>query len=236
LRAAAEAGARVLQPCRATGAIIEDARVAGIETETGPIRARFVIDAGGSRHWLRRQVGIGMRRASRRLIATYGYAIDAAGVIGDDPVLTGDDTGWSWVARVRPDRVAWVQLDFTKLRREPPESLRWLQTAGPVRGADVTWRILEACAGEGFFIVGDAAAVIDPAASHGVLKAIKSGILAADLIVRVMRGETTESGAAAAFHSWTREWFERDCQRLSQLYAAANAAESFAGRARINRL
>jgi flavin-dependent dehydrogenase len=217
IRRARAAGAQILQPCRALAPIMEGGRILGLATDAGEIRARFVIDAGGSRHWLHRHAGIGMHRASRRLIATYGYA---AGDCGGDPVLAGDPTGWTWTARVRPGLVAWTQLGFTKLRRDPPEAVRRLTPSGPVRGADVTWRMLEACAGNGFFAIGDAASVLDPAASHGVLKAIMSGILAGDLIARAVRGVTTEFEAAAACQNWTREWFERDCRRLRELYAA----------------
>lgn len=236
LRRAVAAGARVLQPCRAVAPIIEAGRVVGIESDAGEIRARFVIDGSGSRHWLGRMAGIPMRRASRRLIATYGYVSDPAGETGIEPVLSGDRWGWCWVARMRPDTVAWAQLDFTKLRRSAPEALRGMRQEGAVRGADVTWRILEACAGDGYFAIGDAAATLDPAASHGVLKAIMSGILAADLIAEVVRGATTESAAAASFQSWTSGWFERDSRKLRELYAAAHAAESLAGKARINLL
>jgi flavin-dependent dehydrogenase len=219
IRQASAVGARILQPCRAMAAIVEGGRVVGIESDAGEIRARFVIDAGGSRHWLHRHAGIGIQRASRRLIATYGYATGGYATGDVDPVLAGDAAGWTWTARVRPDLVAWTQLGFRQLRREPPAAVRELKPAGPVRGAEVTWRILDACAGNGYFAIGDAASVLDPAASHGVLKAIMSGILAADLIVRTARGVTTEPAAAAAFESWNREWFKRDCRRLRELYA-----------------
>jgi flavin-dependent dehydrogenase len=239
LRQAGAVGARILQPCRAIAPIVEGGRMAGLVSDAGEIRARFVIDASGSRHWLHRQAGIGMHRASRRLIATYGYA---TGEWEGDPVLRGDAAGWTWTARVRPGLVAWTQLGFARLHREPPASVGGLASAAPVRGADVTWRMLATCAGDGFFAIGDAASVLDPAASHGVLKAVMSGILAADLAARVVRGATTASIAAAAFQSWTREWFERDCGRLGKLYAALqdtaapDAASASASNTRINLL
>ncbi len=228
LRRAAATGARILQPCRAGAPIIDGTRVVGLESDAGEVRARFVVDASGARHWLHRQAGIGMRRA-RRSIATYGYATGPASdldQLGPDPVLSGNRAGWTWVARVRPDLAAWTQLDFTKIQRCPPTAVRALQPTGPVRGADVTWRILETCAGSGFFAVGDAAAVLDPASSHGVLRAIMSGMLAGDLIARVCRGAATESEAAAAVQSWTRGWFARDSRRLGELYAALHDART----------
>ena len=41
-----------------------------------------------------------------------------------------------------------------------------------------TWRMAERMAGAGWFIVGDAAATLDPTSSHGVLKALLSGMTA----------------------------------------------------------
>jgi flavin-dependent dehydrogenase len=223
LRRADAAGARILQPCRAIAPITADGRIAGLRTEAGDIRARFVLDATGSRHWLHLQAGLGLRRASRRLIATYGYAAGAAGQFPPDPILLANPGGWVWLARVRSELMAWTQLDFASLRRQPPGAVRNLAAASAVRGADVTWRMVDACAGSGYFVLGDAASVIDPAASHGVLKAIESGMLAGKLIAQVCHGALAEDTAAAIYRDWVRQWFERDCRRLGDLYAALQA-------------
>jgi flavin-dependent dehydrogenase len=217
------AGARILQPCRALAPIFLDGRIAGLRTEAGEIRARFVLDATGSRHWLHRHAGLGLRRTSRRLIATYGYSTDAGQNFPADPILMGDPAGWTWIARVRPELIAWTKLDFNGPRRQPPAAIQTLARAGPIRGADVTWRIVDACAGSGYFAIGDAASVLDPAASHGVLKALMSGILAASLIGQVCRGALAEPAAAAHYRAWTGQWFERDSRRLLELYAALQA-------------
>jgi flavin-dependent dehydrogenase len=218
LEAARVAGVEVLQPCRALASMREGNRIIGVSSEAGEIRARFTIDATGSRHWLSRNVGLPRRRASPRLIATYGYCAGDPAAF-DEPVLAGNPMGWMWIARVKSDLYAWTRLGFGQLNRQPPPDLDEMEPAGPARGADVTWRIVDACAGEGYYVTGDAASVIDPASSHGVLKALMSGILAADLIARVHGGSLPESAAGEAFREWTAGWFRRDTQRLAELYA-----------------
>jgi flavin-dependent dehydrogenase len=66
--------------------------------------------------------------------------------------------------------------------------------------------------------VGDAAAVLDPSSSHGVIKALSSGILAASCIEKKLRhpsedNEQIEEGYCA----WQRKWFQRDALRVKTL-------------------
>ena len=53
--------------------------------------------------------------------------------------------------------------------------------------------ILRCPAKTGFYAVGDAAAVLDPACSHGVLRALTSGIMAASCIDASVRGRVRTS-------------------------------------------
>jgi hypothetical protein len=99
-----------------------------------------------------------------------------------------------------------------------PEELSSLATLGPSRGADVTWWIADRVASEGWFMVGDAAAVLDPTSSHGVLKALLSGITAAHLIHGVMATKLAPMEAAAVYQSWLKEWFTNDAAHLFAFY------------------
>jgi flavin-dependent dehydrogenase len=99
-----------------------------------------------------------------------------------------------------------------------PDELSDLAPLGPSRGADVTWRIADRAASNGWFMVGDAAAVLDPTSSHGVLKAMLSGIAAAHLIGGVISGPLPPAGAAAAYQSWLEGWFANDAAHLSAFY------------------
>ena len=99
---------------------------------------------------------------------------------------------------------------------------------GPERGADVTWRMAERTAGAGWFMVGDAAATLDPTSSHGVLKALLSGMTAGHLIAASLTGKAPADEIAAAYHDWVAGWFATDAARLHAFYRDIGAA-GFAG-------
>jgi flavin-dependent dehydrogenase len=69
-----------------------------------------------------------------------------------------------------------------------------------------------------WFIVGDAAAILDPTSSHGVLKALLSGITAGHLIAAVLAGTVPAAEAATVYHEWLAGWFAKDAAKLSGFY------------------
>jgi flavin-dependent dehydrogenase len=73
-------------------------------------------------------------------------------------------------------------------------------------------------AGLGYFVAGDAAVVLDPAASHGVLRAIMSGMMAARSAARMRQDPTSEGAIAQQYDHWLRSWFVADADRLRALY------------------
>ena len=88
------------------------------------------------------------------------------------------------------------------------------------RGADVTWRFVPECAGAGYFLCGDAAAVLDPAASSGVARALASGLMAADMIIQVTNGAMDSNAAAATYRQWYANQFVDQARQLTARYAA----------------
>jgi hypothetical protein len=183
--------------------------------------ARFVVDATGGGHWLTRGLGRAPQIYSPRLVTRYGYARGDCPARNDAPAIVADTDGWTWTARIRPKLYAWARLwvrERASEREWRPEELRGLDAKGRTLGADVTWRRAPRPAGPGYFIAGDAAAVLDPASSHGVLKALMSGTLAAHSIVQVLQGKASERDAARDYSKWLRGWFEHDVQALDQLY------------------
>lgn len=224
-------GVAVLQPCRAIGPLVAGARVVGVETSAGPLVAPFVVDAAGGGHWLARQLKLTVKKYSRRLTARYGYAEGACAARDDAPSIVADARGWTWTARVRPGLYQWTRLTLDDREVSEasgaaelapnwlPTELRGLRPRGAARGADVTWRAVESPAGAGYFLCGDAAAVLDPASSHGVLKALMSGMMAAHQIALVRSGRAGEREAAARYTAWLREWFAHDVTRLRELYS-----------------
>lgn len=221
LDAAAGAGALVRQPCRALHPLRDGRRVIGVATSDGPIIARWVIDASGGAHWLARRLNMSLQFASPRLIARYGYLTGSCVERDDAPEIAADETGWSWSARIAPGVYHWTRLSLAEndpLRDHPPEAFARLTPVGHTRGADVTWRIVSQPAGLGYICVGDAAAVLDPASSHGVLKGLMSGMMAAHVISRVASGHAPTGAATETYNSWLREWFHADTRELRRMY------------------
>ena len=221
LLARAEAvGAKVWRGCRATGAMLNDSRISGVVTSRGGISAATVIDASGRRHWLARQLSRPLARVSPRLVVAYGHGVGSRPDLDQAPALRADDRGWTWAARVEPHVYAWVRLDLVRdaACNVAPTGLGGLDPRGRPRGADVTWRIATTPAGPGFFTCGDAGAVIDPSGSHGVLRALMSGMLAAEVTVGIATGRQDEREAAEAYARWLTDWFRHDSARLHALY------------------
>jgi flavin-dependent dehydrogenase len=222
LRRAVALGVQVWQPCAAAAPVMHDGRVCGVLTDRGEIRARFVIDGTGGGGWLSRKLGWAAERRTPRLLASYGYIETGQAAQWLLPELQADAEGWTWLAQVQPRVVAWTRLSFKGRRRGAPARLAQIPQARRVAvggaSADVTWRFAPEAAGPGWFLAGDAAFVLDPASSHGVLRALMSGMMAAHAAAQIAHGQIAESAAANAYTAWLREWFERDAAALASFY------------------
>lgn len=215
-------GVKILQPCQARRLIINNRKIIGVETSQGVIKASKIVDAAGSNHWLAKQLKLAIDYRSPRLIAYYGYAHGECSVRDDAPAIVADSDGWTWTAKVQPNLYQWTRLLFGEQqipRQWLPEEFQQLKIHEKIRGADVTWRVVSLPAGDNFFMVGDAAMVLDPASSHGVLKAIMSAMMAAHLIVSEISNKITEKQAILHYSQWIKKWFESDIEQLSKLYA-----------------
>jgi flavin-dependent dehydrogenase len=198
---------------------VDNGRVTGVAGPEGSIRCRFVVDASGGRHWLARRLGLGIEFRSPRLTAWYGYCNGDCPSRDEAPQIQADDQGWVWTARVAAGRYAWTRLllDGGSGPPAPPGELAGLEPDGRSRASDVTWRSVPRSAGPGYFVAGDAAWVLDPASSHGVLKALMSGIQAGDCIDRSIKG-AGDLQASHAYSNWMDGWFRHDLSVLRKLY------------------
>ena len=218
-------GVRVLQPCMVTGCLGDDAHPSGVMTSWGPVTARIVLDATGASRWLSRARRTQHPPRSPKLFARYGYMTGECPGRDEAPALVGDARGWTWTARVGPGVYSWTRVDFagpTGASWRPGE-FRGLVDRGSSHGADVTWRLAVPAAGPAWFLVGDAAATLDPTSSHGVQRAIMSGMMAAHLAAPVLRGDIAADEAASAYTSWLADWFETDAAHLSDFYKQLGA-------------
>jgi flavin-dependent dehydrogenase len=213
----------ILQPCRALRPLLDGGRVVGVATTDGPLHAPVVIDAAGGGHWLARKLQTTIQKYSPRLIMRYGYASGELPARDAAPEITADPAGWTWTARVLPRLYHWTRLSLRPGKSPAdwlPLELRGLEREGKARGADVTWRLVTRPAGPGYYLVGDAAAVLDPASSHGVLRAIISGMMAGHLISQSLKGACSEQRAALKYHRWLVDWFHTDVHTLKQMYGS----------------
>jgi flavin-dependent dehydrogenase len=215
---AKQIGVCVMQPCRVRRVLTQQRRVCGVDTDLGQLNANFVIDAAGDRHWLAKQLRLTVNQRSPFLSADYGYVLHAASS-RSLPKLEATKDGWTWIAPAKLGVWSWTRLSFCRKPggEGPPECFRFYEATERSGGANVTWRQVRPAAGPGYFIVGDAAVVLDPASSHGVLRAIMSGIMAANTIVRIRRG-FSETAAMRNFVEWISNWFNHDLETLTALY------------------
>ena len=214
-------GVQVLQPCHAQKVLLEKGRVIGIQTQAEQLFCWQLIDASGAHGWLVRQLRLTTRRYSPALTALYGYK---RGNIEESALgIFADRLGWYWTAHIGPQMYTWTRLYFAHDQvckaSAAPESFAELACAGKTQGADVTWRACNPSAGNGYFIIGDAATVLDPGASHGVLRALMSGMMAAQCIVDEHAAPANKHTISMQYHQWIQGWFERDVQKMLEFYA-----------------
>ena len=87
---------------------------------------------------------------------------------------------------------------------------------GGSNGADVSWRQLGTPAGPGYFVAGDAAAVTDPSSSHGVLRAIMSGMLSGHLVLKSLFQRRSEPALALEYQLFLSSSFDADWAEASK--------------------
>lgn len=221
LERAKKLGVVVLQPCRAQRPRIEKRSVVGIETAEGFLSAKFLIDAAGGQHWLAKRLNIGIDFFTPKLIIRYAYRKGDHSNIDSSPSLKADEKSWRWTAKIRNDLLHCSRLYFDSESFE--SNVFENHKTGRLkdiynRGADVSWRILQTPAGKGFFAIGDAASVLDPISSHGVLKAVMSGIMTSHLITQCLQKKLPAEQIVAIYNQWIKGWFKEDAKKLCEFY------------------
>jgi flavin-dependent dehydrogenase len=211
----------VVQPCPAIKPRVEQGRLVGIDTPLSTFRARFTIDATGRQRAVARHLaGLPVFHGPRRIVY-YGYAAGDCPALDLAPRIVADTHGWTWSAAVKPHLYHWCRLAMrgrpaqTDLR---PDDLQCLAAVGSQRAADLTWRLARTPARDDLFVVGDAAAVLDPVSSHGVLRALMSGMMASHLIIGILGQRLTQQAAIGHYTNWLTDWFWHDVNRLESMY------------------
>ena len=204
--AVTEAGAEIRRPVSPSDVLEEGLRISGVITSESLIRARWVFDATGHRAWLAHRLALLEERHSPPLRIRFGWVAASAPGLCGQPLFRQCADGWDWQAPLGNARLAWVTL---RVEPSPGESAHRAR-----RGTVYSWRLHRRSAGPGYFVLGDAAALLDPAASNGVLRAMMSGILAAHLVRAVVDGRTDEHAASRTYVDWIEGMFRHSVGEL----------------------
>ena len=220
---AREKGAEVRQGVTVRDVLMEGSRVVGVRadlrdgTRGAEIRAKVVVDASGRDSLLSRRFSWKDRDPELNKVAIWSYfkgSVRAPGVDeGATTVAYIPDKGWFWHIPLPDDIVsvgvvaepAYLYRDT----RDPNEILaremnacKWIhdRVAGservePVRVTGEFSYYSRQIGGNGFCLVGDAYAFLDPLFSSGVFLALKGGEMAADAIHAGL-----EAGDVSAHH------------------------------------
>jgi flavin-dependent dehydrogenase len=243
LKAAAEAGARVLQPARAVSIHRRGGRdclsTIRLGTTDVTVNSRFVADATGRQTLL----GGRKRRVSEPTLALYAYW-KYASVDGADTRVEAGDDAWYWGAPLPGGEFnATVFIDSSRYREAVSRAgsldacyesliarsellagcLRG-ERMGPVRVCDSTQRYDEMPATPDAIKVGEAAFSIDPLASQGVQTAIGSALHAAAVIHTIVERPDDTELALDFYRTRQRESVELHRIAAGRFYGEAAAS------------
>lgn len=233
LREAAAAGARIVQPCGPLR-IEWDPRAAWkIESSSGTVQARYLVDATGRRG----RLGGRKRRVSRPLFALYAYWKDT-GVRGPETRVEAGESTWYWGAPL-PDgsfnaTVFLAPGSIGEDREARYERLlqRSVLLKGCVAGrrlgrvlcCDASSYCDEEPVGESVLKIGEANYSIDPLSSQGVRAAMGSAVHGAIVLNTMLRRPDSAATACRFYRARQQEAVE-----LHRLWAGRH----YAGPARI---
>jgi flavin-dependent dehydrogenase len=223
LREARAAGAEVLEGVTVERVLeLRDGAVA-VSAGGEVVRGRYLLDASGQGTVVGRHLGI--RRAvddpNLQKVAYFGHFEGVRRLPGREtghPGIIMADEGWFWLIALddRRTSVGFVaRPDLAKRVGVPANRmLAWAVARCPVvrermagaTGDTATNQVLAdfsyTCrpfAGDGYFLVGDAAAFLDPIFSTGVTLAMMSGVEAARRVQDLIAGRTTPAAARASY-------------------------------------
>ncbi len=206
--AARDAGADVCENTPVKRIVQLDDRNVAVQTSDGELRGRYLIDASGQGTVIGRHLKTRKVLEHHQKVAYFGHFENVFRLDGDEagsPGFAMCREGWFWMIPLDETRTSvGVVMDAAAARKvdcPADQMLRWaIERCPMVRNrtrdavfpernhvcADFSYRC-EPFAGPGYFLVGDAAAFIDPIFSTGVCMGMMSGKTAAEGIVSILR-------------------------------------------------
>lgn len=213
-QAVMDAGATLLRKTRPNELLINDNSVVGALIDNQIIHATWTIDATGRNAWLAQELKLVTEIHSPPLYVKFGWLNQQPPELHGQPLFTFHSNGWRWQAPVNANRTAWVELHIGKADESPP-------------GMNLSWQLRPECAGPGFILLGDTAATLDPSSSHGVLRALMSGILAGHLLENEHAGRLSQTQVIESYREWIHTQFRHEKNKLMQFYIDSPAGLQF---------
>ena len=240
---AREHGVEVHEGVRVLDVLFEGQRAVGVklQDESGGervVRAEVVVDASGQSSMIMSRLGLREWDPELKKAALWTYWEGAYRDTGRDEgatlvLATQGKTGWFWYIPLHDNVISvGVVAGFDYLFKNRAEKdhetiyfeevekcpavkqrIEGARRAAPFRAAkEYSYRSRQV-AGDGWVLVGDAFGFLDPLYSSGVLLALKSGQLAADVIAEgLSQGDTS----AARLGRWEPD-FRRGMDRMRRL-------------------
>lgn len=226
LENAQENGVEVRQATQVEEVRFEGSRAVGVQVrpangEPSELRARVVVDASGRATVIGSQLGLkgpvpGLRKGSVWSYYKGGQRLDGIDA-GETTVFMLPQRGWFWYIPL-PDDIVSVgvvadpdylfaetsDLETVYLRevqRCAPLSARLARAVrtAPTRGGKTLAYRNRQIAGDGWLMVGDAAAFLDPIYSSGLFLALASAELAAECVHEALRADDCSAQRLGAF-------------------------------------
>lgn len=225
---ARECGADILDETSVESVIFEDGRAVGIHAKDASgkafeIRSKVVVDASGRACLIGNQLGLRAEVPGLKKSSFWGYfrgglrlpGIDA----GETTIFTLPSGGWFWYIPL-PDDIISVGIvaspEYLFAEGSDPETilhreigrceplaqrLAKAERVGPVRGLPRLAYLNRQTSGDGWVMIGDARAFLDPIYSSGLFLALASAELAAQCIDDGLRAGDVSAARLGKFES-----------------------------------
>jgi flavin-dependent dehydrogenase len=241
LKNAREHGVEVHEGVQVSDVVFEGEKAAGIwireaDGTTREVRAKVVVDASGQSGLLQRRFKLRVWDPTLNKGAIWTYWRGAYRDTGRDEgttlvIQTTNRQGWFWYIPLHDDRVSvgvvapfdYLFKDRTSHEQTYGEEVKQCaavkerianarRETGYFATRDYSYRATQV-AGDGWVLVGDAFAFLDPLYSSGVLLALRSGEMAADAVVEGLKAGDV---SAAQLGKWGPA-FNRGVDRMRRL-------------------
>jgi flavin-dependent dehydrogenase len=212
-------------------------QVSGVRsTQMGDLAARWVVGADGAKSTIARLLGVSRPPPLRRLGLAAHYVGIAMGDVGEMHVASGDYCALnpladgvvnvSPVLAINPSavvRAGGLDAFFEATLRRFPAVIAQMQHAhriSAVRGVGPMANAVSRSADAGWLLVGDAAGFYDPFTGAGVHAALRSGELAASILITALAATEDPARTARRYRQARRREFtaKRRADALVQLF------------------